>query len=184
MAEVQDALERVDTGLASQAALVTRARFRVVYITLMTAFALPLALNLLTNAMDSLKHLWPYFAAATALMLAAGLGHGLGVFAKEYATEPAMLEAVKILVEQHVDVNAANDAGETALHFAALASDPVVKYLADNGANLNAKDRQGRTALDMALGKGGRGRAGEAPKVRDSTVTLLRQLMDTKLSVQ
>jgi ankyrin repeat protein len=120
----------------------------------------------------------------TALMLAAGLGHGLGVFAKEYATEPAMLEAVKILVEQHVDVNAANDAGETALHFAALASDPVVKFLADNGANLNAKDRQGRTALDMALGRGGRGRAGEAPKVRESTVTLLRQLMDTNLSVQ
>lgn len=120
----------------------------------------------------------------TALMLAAGLGHGLGVFAKEYATEPAMLEAVKILVGQHVDVNAANDAGDTALHFAALASDPVVKFLADNGANLNAKDRQGRTALDMALGKGGRGRAGEAPKVRDSTVTLLRELMDTKLLVQ
>ena len=120
----------------------------------------------------------------TALMLAAGLGHGLGVFAKEYATEPAMLEAVKILVEQHVDVNAANNAGETALHFAALASDPVVKFLAENGANLNAKDRQGRTALDMALGKGGRGRAGEAPRVRESTVTLLRQLMDTKLSVQ
>ena len=63
-------------------------------------------------------------------------------------------------------------------------SDPVVKFLADNGANLDAKDRQGRTALDMALGKGGRGRAGEAPKVRDSTVTLLRQLMETKLSAQ
>jgi hypothetical protein len=65
-----------------------------------------------------------------------------------------------------------------------MASDPVVKLLADSGANLNAKDRQGRTALDMALGKGGRGRAGEAPKVRESTVTLLRQLMDTKLSAQ
>jgi uncharacterized protein len=120
----------------------------------------------------------------TALMLAAGLGHGLGVFAKEYATEPAMLEAVKVLVEQHVDVNAANDAGDTALHFAALASDPVVKFLADNGANLEAKDRQGRTALDMALGHGGRGRAGEAPKVRESTVTLLQQLAGPKPSVQ
>ncbi len=112
----------------------------------------------------------------TALMLAAGLGHGLGVFAKEYATEPAMLEAVKILVAQHVDVNAANDKGETALHFAALASDPVVQFLAANGANLQAKDKQGRTALDMALGHGGRGRAGELPKVRESTVALLRRL--------
>lgn len=112
----------------------------------------------------------------TALMLAAGLGHGLGVFAKEYATEPAMLEAVKLLVAQHVDVNAADDKGETALHFAALASDPVVGFLAANGANLEAKDKQGRTALDMALGHGGRGRAGELPKVRESTVALLRQL--------
>jgi uncharacterized protein len=112
----------------------------------------------------------------TALMLAAGLGHGLGVFAKEYATEPAMLEAVKILIAQHVDVNASNNAGETALHFAALASDPVVKFLAENGANLAAKDKQGRTPLDMALGHGGRGRAGEAPKVRESTVKLFETL--------
>ena len=43
----------------------TRARFRVIYITLMAVFALPLALNLLTNAMDSLKHRWPFFVAAT-----------------------------------------------------------------------------------------------------------------------
>ncbi len=120
----------------------------------------------------------------TALMLAAGLGHGLGVFAKEYATEPAMLEAVRILAEQKVDVNAANDAGETALHFAAMASDPVVKFLAENGANLSAKDRQGRTALDMALGHGGRGRAGEIPKVRESTVTLLKQMTSPGQSVQ
>lgn len=112
----------------------------------------------------------------TALMLAAGLGHGLGVFAKEYATEPAMLEAVKLLVAQHVDINAADDKGETPLHFAALASDPVVKFLAQSGANLAAKDKQGRTAMDMALGHGGRGRAGELPKVRESTVALLRQL--------
>lgn len=112
----------------------------------------------------------------TALMLAAGLGHGLGVFAKEYATEPAMLEAVKLLVAQHVDVNAADNKGETALHFAALASDPVVKFLVESGASLNAKDRQGRTPLDMALGHGGRGRAGELPKVRESTVALIHQL--------
>lgn len=116
----------------------------------------------------------------TALMLAAGLGHGLGVFAKEYATEPAMLEAVKILVAQHVDVNAADDKGETALHFAALASDPVVRFLVESAADLYAKDKQGRTAMDMAMGHGGRGRAGELPKVRESTVSLLRELESTR----
>jgi hypothetical protein len=48
----------------------TRARFRVVYIALMAAFASPLALNFVTSTMGS-KHLRPYFVAATALMLAA-----------------------------------------------------------------------------------------------------------------
>lgn len=113
----------------------------------------------------------------TALMLAAGLGRGLGVFAKEYSTEAEMLEAVKVLLERHVDVNAANDQGQTALHFAAMASDDVVRVLAANGAKLDAKDRQGRTPVDAALGVGGRGRAGGPPIVRENTAALLRQLM-------
>jgi ankyrin repeat protein len=113
----------------------------------------------------------------TALMLAAGLGRGLGVFAKEYATDAQMLEGVQVLLERHVDVNAVNDAGQTALHFAAQASDDIVKLLAANGAKLDAKDRQGRTPLDAALGVGGRGRAGGPPIVREGTAALLRQLM-------
>jgi len=112
----------------------------------------------------------------TALMQAAGLGRGLGVFNDEYATEPQMLEAVKVLLERHVDVNAANDAGQTALHFAALSMDSVVELLAKNGAKLDAKDRQGRTPMDMANGKGGPGRAGQAASPRQSTIELLRKL--------
>src|SRR5262249_28444605 len=42
----------------------------------------------------------------TALMLAAGLGRGLGTFADEYSTEAQQLEAVKVLLDRHVDVNA------------------------------------------------------------------------------
>ena len=38
-------------------------------------------------------------------------------------------------------------------------------------------DKQGRTALDMALGKGGPGRAGQAPAPRPTTIALLRKLM-------
>ncbi len=114
----------------------------------------------------------------TVLMLAAGVGRGLGVFAKEYSTEAEMLEAVKVLLEHHVDVNAVNDSGQTALHFAAQASDDVVKLLAANGAKLDAKDKQGRTPLDTALGVGGRGRAGGPAPVREGTAALLRQLMN------
>jgi len=111
----------------------------------------------------------------TALMLAAGLGRGLGTFADENSTEAQMLEGVKVLLEQHVDINAANDAGQTALHFAALSMDSVVELLLMNGAKIDAADRQGRTPLDMALGKGGPGRAGAAAATRPGTAALLRR---------
>ena len=116
----------------------------------------------------------------TALMLASGLGRGTGVFAKDYATEAELLAAVKHLVESGVDVNAANEAGQTALHIAAQASDGIVKYLAEHGANLDAKDKQGRTALDVAMGAGVRARIGGESTVRPSTAALLRQLMSSR----
>src|SRR5437867_11535981 len=102
-------------------------------------------------------------------MLAARLGRGLGTIADEYASEAQMFGAVKILLDQHVNVNAANDSGQTALHFAALSMDSVVELLLMNGAKIDAADRQGRTPLDMALGKGGPGRAGQAAQPRPST---------------
>jgi len=111
----------------------------------------------------------------TALILASGLGRGLGVFNDEFATEAQQLEAVKVLLDQHVDVNAATDTGQTALHYAALSMDSVVELLAKNGANLNATDNQMRTPLDMALGKGGPGRAGAAATPRPTTAALLRK---------
>jgi ankyrin repeat protein len=116
----------------------------------------------------------------TALMLAAGLGRGQGVFAKDYATDREMLEAVKILVARGVDVNAVNDNGQTPMHFAVRVSDDIVRYLAANGAALDLKDKQGRTPLDAALGMGVRGRAGGPVEKREATAELLRQLMKSK----
>jgi hypothetical protein len=63
--------------------------------------------------------------------------------------------------------------------------DALVRFLARQGANLEAMDKYGRTPLDVALGKpgggGGRGRGGQPPaapaRPRESTVTLLRELM-------
>jgi ankyrin repeat protein len=112
----------------------------------------------------------------SAMMFAAGLGRGLGTFADEFATESQMIDAVKVLLEQRVDLNVANDAGQTALHFAALSMDSVVELLVLNGANIGATDKQNRTPLDMALGKGGPGRAGQAAAPRPSTIALLRKL--------
>jgi len=53
-----------------------------------------------------------------------------------------------------------------------------VKFLAENGADLQAKDANGRTALDLARGTGatGRGQAESFPE----TVALLESLMAAK----
>jgi ankyrin repeat protein len=116
----------------------------------------------------------------TALMLASGVGRGQGVFAKDYATESELLDAVRFLVEQGASVNAMNDSGQTALHIAAQASDGIVDYLAAHGANLEAKDKQGRTPLDVALGVGVRARIGGESTVRESTAAILRQWLDRR----
>jgi uncharacterized protein len=113
----------------------------------------------------------------TALMFAAGNGRGTGVFQKDIGTERDLLEATKVLVDRGVDVNAANDNGQTAMHFAAQVSDDIVRYLAAHGATLDAKDKQGHTPADLALGIGARGRAGGPPPVRQQTAALLRELI-------
>jgi ankyrin repeat protein len=117
----------------------------------------------------------------TVLMLAAGVGRGLGVFAKDYGTEADLLGGVEILLAQKVDVNAATTNGMTALHYAAQAGlDTVVTALAKAGANLEPKDKNGRTPVDVALGVGGRGRAGGPPPVHTSTAELIKKLIAAK----
>ena len=66
----------------------------------------------------------------------------------------------------------------------------IVRYLVSRGANLDAKDKSGRTALDVALGRtvvGGRGRGGggggggaaapEAGPMREKSAAVLKELM-------
>ena len=113
----------------------------------------------------------------TALMFASGNGRGTGVFQKDIGTERDMIEAVHVLVEHGVDVNLANDNGQTAMHYAAQVSDEIVRYLAAHGATLDAKDKQSHTPVDLALGIGARGRAGGPAPVRQQTAELLRQLI-------
>ena len=91
----------------------------------------------------------------TALMVAAGLdiwnpgedGGSLG------GQEEEVLEAVRMLVELGHDVNAVNDLGETALHGAAFRGvNIVVEYLVEQGARLDARDRNGWTPWAIAYG--------------------------------
>ena len=114
----------------------------------------------------------------TVLMLASGVGRGLGVFAKDYGTEADLLQGVKLLLEKKVNVNATTTNGLTALHYAAQAGlDTVVAELAKAGADLEPKDKNGRTPVDVALGVGGRGRAGGPPPIHTSTAELLKKLI-------
>jgi len=114
----------------------------------------------------------------TSLMVAAGLGYG-GLRGEGIRivipTEDGAVEAVKMLLDRGVDINAQNAAGNTALHGAVGRGDTVVKFLASRGAYLEAKNVAGFTALDLALGAGGRG--GRPGTVRESTAALLRQLI-------
>jgi ankyrin repeat protein len=109
-------------------------------------------------------------AGATALMVAAGMGHHKSIRGGE---QP--IEAMQLCLDKGVDVNAATDKGDTALHAAAgQGTDQIVQFLADHGAKLDLKDKKGRTALDVALGKGA---DAVGVEVHQTTADLLRKLM-------
>ena len=99
--------------------------------------------------------LTPSAENTTPLMVAAGLdiwnpgedGGSLG------GQEEEVLEAVRMLVELANDVNAVNDLGETALHGAAFRGvNIVVEYLVEQGARIDARDRNGWTPWAIAYG--------------------------------
>jgi ankyrin repeat protein len=89
-------------------------------------------------------------------MLAAGLGWRDGSPAApsfDQGSEPEAIEAIKLCMEAGIDINAATNTGETALHAAisGRGAESIVRFLVENGANLNAKNKQGRTPLDVAI---------------------------------
>ncbi len=113
----------------------------------------------------------------TALLAAAGVSWA----DKVRSTEASALEAVKICVEQGLDVNAATDRGETAMHGAALrGANSIVTYLVEKGAKLDVKNKQDFTPLDVANGKGGFGGALRDP--RPETVALIQSLLNKTAS--
>jgi ankyrin repeat protein len=110
----------------------------------------------------------------TLLILAAGFGRRFDQNADaqeyEHGTQDDLLQAVKLCVELGLDVNAANDGGETALHVAV--SDAIVRYLVDNGAKLEAKNKEGKTPLQVAVSR--KDRSGR--QLLPEALTALREL--------
>jgi ankyrin repeat protein len=83
--------------------------------------------------------------------------------------ESQKLEAVKAALDLDSDVNATNEAGDTALHIAAgKGSDRIVQLLVDKGARLDVKDKRGLTPLGLT----------EAPMVADNVRPRLRRTAD------
>ena len=84
----------------------------------------------------------------TALMAASGLGRVPGeVIVKESAT----LEAARLLIDRGADVNAVDDVGNTALHYAAyLRRESIVRLLVERGATLDVKNKYGETPVWMS----------------------------------
>jgi uncharacterized protein len=139
---------------------------------------------------------------ATPLMMAVGLGSGpnqsrRGIARIDFGKVPPesrILETVKTAVSLDPDVQAANPAGDTALHIAASQGhDAVIEFLVESGARLDVKNKRGQTPLMAAATTGGRGARPAAadngadltgsppPRIsRQSTVDLLRKLGATE----
>jgi ankyrin repeat protein len=92
----------------------------------------------------------------TALMLATGTSSGNNATRRGIAVidggvvepESAIAKGVAAALDLGADVNAANQAGDTALHTAATRGlNAVVQLLAGNGAQLNTKNKRGLTPL-------------------------------------
>ena len=107
----------------------------------------------------------------TPLMAAAGISWASN---QDRAGEAQVLEAVRLLVEEHgADVNAVSVVGETPMHAAAYrGANTVVQYLFDRGAELDAVALDGRTPLRVADGV----EYGNSFAAHPHTATLLREL--------
>jgi ankyrin repeat protein len=114
-----------------------------------------------------------------ALMAAAGVGTKEEDTTGRHKTPADMIETIKLCMAAGLDINASEGTGRTALHSAALQGfDPVVQFLVEQGAKLDAKDRNGRTPLDMAMGlAGSAGFDGTASVPHESTTALIKKLM-------
>ena len=117
----------------------------------------------------------------TVVMIAAAGGARAGAYATAFpVTEEGAIEVIKLCMERGADINAFNSNGLTALHRAAArGANKLVRFLAENGAKLDMRDKQGRTPLDTALQRAVvPGRPQADPNT--STANLLRQLISER----
>lgn len=83
-----------------------------------------------------------------------------------YATDASVMEAIQICLDRGMDINAVNDAGETAI-YSATGSPAVIRFLVGHGAKLDLKNRRGQTPLEAAM---------KAPEPDRASIATLREL--------
>ena len=113
------------------------------------------------------------------LMTAANQGTKESDTTGRYKTEAQMIEAIKICLQQGLDLNAKAKDGRTAIFGAAtFGLNDVIQFLHDEGAILDYKDNKGLSPLDAAMGKaGGFGFVGNDGVLWDDTVALIQELL-------
>jgi ankyrin repeat protein len=94
-----------------------------------------------------------------ALWFAAGLGWRNGSPAApsyDQGSDEEAVEAIRFLIGLGFGIRGTNDAGDTALHVAisGRGSEAIIKFLIDQGADPEAKNKRGQTPLSLATAKG------------------------------
>ncbi len=132
---------------------------------------------------------------APMLVMAGGRGGG----GRAVTPDTPAYQALELMLKKGADVNATNASGETLLHQAIPRGEALVKLIASYGANLELKDKSGRTPLDVAMGvpaaaaaapggRGGRGgraagpggpAAGAPAQVNEAVVAFLKERMQS-----
>ena len=119
----------------------------------------------------------PQQSGITPLMAAVGAGASPIDTRGKFRTEIESLATAEALLTAGAGIDVRDNSGRTALHYAAAAGyTDVAKALVDHGADVNAKDVDGVTPVEAAMGKlrgRGRGPAAAYPK----TAALLQGLM-------
>jgi ankyrin repeat protein len=113
----------------------------------------------------------------TAAMLASGVARSATATRGEFVTQRQIIETLGLLIDAGAELDASDPRGQTALHGAALQGwTEVVRFLAENGAPLEAVDAAGRSPLDYATGRG-MGVRGADGVARPDTVSAIEELL-------
>ncbi len=121
-------------------------------------------------------------AGINGVLMAANVGSREEDTTGRNKTQADIIETMKLFLAAGVDVNAADQQGRTAAHGAAMwGYTDVIKFLGQNNADLNVKDKRGLTPLDSAMGlAGGLGFDGKTGAVREETAKALRDILGDK----